>query len=414
MSDILIKNARIVDGSEDRPKDAIDIRLADGFVQEHGAALTPGDATLVIDAAEHFVMPGLIDAHVHVNALDVNLKANAAFPDPIVTVGAMNLMRGMLMRGFTTVRDLGGATGAFRQAMEAAPIALPRLNICGKALSQTGGHCDQRGPLDRSPTDGYQDRLGAMGVICDGVSEVRRSAREQFRSGADFLKVMANGGVSSPSDPIHFLGFSREELIAMVEEANNVGAYVAAHLYTDEAIRRAVECGARSLEHCNLITPETARLAAEAGCIACPTLITYEKLLSEGPSLGLPPASVAKINDVRLKGLESLSVMAEAGLPMAYGSDLLGGMQPHQSGEFELRAKVLPTQTVIRAACGVAAGLLNRESDIGTLEPGAFADVLLVERNPLEDISTLSGQGEGIALIVKAGDIVKTTLTGAA
>ena len=355
----------------------------------------------------------MIDAHVHVNAVEVNLKANAALPDPIVTVGAMNLMRGMLMRGFTTVRDLGGATGAFRQAMEAAPIALPRLNICGKALSQTGGHCDQRGPLDRSPTEGYQDRLGTMGVICDGIPEVRRSAREQFRTGADFLKIMANGGVSSPSDPIHFLGFSQEELIVMVEEATHVGSYAAAHLYTDEAIRRAVECGIRSLEHCNLITPETARLAAEAGCIACPTLVTYEKLLSEGPSLGLPPASIAKIDDVRVKGLESLSIMAEAGLPMAYGSDLLGGMQPHQSGEFELRAKALPTQSVIRATTDIAATLLNMEGKIGTLTPEAFADVLLVERNPLDDISVLSGQGEGITTIIKAGDIVKVETTGA-
>ncbi|MEM9814631.1 MAG: amidohydrolase family protein, partial [Pseudomonadota bacterium] len=329
MTDILIKTARIVDGSADRPADAVDLRLADGKVQEVGASLTPGPESQVIDASDHIVMPGLIDAHVHVNAIEVNLKLNGALPDPIVTIGAMNQMRAMLLRGFTTVRDLGGATGAFRQAMDAAPIALPRLNICGKALSQTGGHTDQRGPFDRSPTDGYQDRLGMMGVICDGVPECRRAAREQFRIGADFLKIMANGGVSSPSDPIHFLGFSREELLAAVEEASNVGSYVAAHLYTDEAIRRAVECGVHSLEHCNLISPATAELAAAEGCIACPTLITYEKLLVEGPSMGLPPASLAKVDDVRLRGLDSLQIMADAGLPMAYGSDLLGGMQPH-------------------------------------------------------------------------------------
>jgi imidazolonepropionase-like amidohydrolase len=313
----------------------------------------------------------------------------------------------MLMRGFTTVRDLGGATGPFRAAMETAPVALPRLNICGKAISQTGGHTDQRGPFDNSPTDGYPDRLGAMGIICDGVAECRRGARDQFRTGADFCKIMANGGVSSPSDPIHFLGFSREEILAFVEEAQNVGSYVAAHLYTDEAILRAVECGVHSLEHCNLISAETARLAADKGCIACPTLITYDKLLFEGPSLGLPPASVAKVNDVRLRGLESLSIMADAGLPMAYGSDLLGGMQPHQSGEFELRAQVLPTQMVIAAATEIAAKLLRMEGDIGTLAPGAFADVILVRANPLDDISVLSGQGEGIAAIIKDGQMVK-------
>ncbi|MEM6461331.1 MAG: amidohydrolase family protein [Pseudomonadota bacterium] len=413
MTDLLIRNACIVDGTKDRPADAVDIRIADGSIQEYGTALVPGEQTVEIDARNCYVVPGLIDAHVHVVALDVNLKANAALPDPIVTVGAMNLMHKMLMRGFTTVRDLGGATGAFRKAVEDAPIPLPRLNICGKALSQTGGHTDQRGPLDRSPTDVYQDRLGSLGVICDGVSEVRRAAREQFRTGADFLKIMANGGVSSPSDPIHFLGFSREELTVMVEEAENVGSYAAAHLYTDEAIRRAVECGIRSLEHCNLIAPETARMAAEAGCIACPTLITYDKLLTEGPSLGLQPASVAKVDDVRLKGLESLSIMAEAGLPMAYGSDLLGGMQPHQSGEFELRSRVLPPQMVIASTTNIAARLLNMEGTIGTLAPGAYADAVMVKRNPLEDISVLSGQGEGLAAIIKGGEIIKADFTSA-
>ncbi|MFK7856856.1 MAG: amidohydrolase family protein, partial [Granulosicoccus sp.] len=193
-------------------------------------------------------------------------------------------------------------------------------------------------------------------------------------------------------------------------EATNVGSYAAAHLYTDEAIRRAVECGVHSLEHCNLITLETARLAAKAGCIACPTLITYDKLLSEGASLGLPPDSVAKVNNVRLRGLESLSIMAEAKLPMAYGSDLLGGMQPHQSGEFELRAKVLSNQTVIAASTVIAATLLKMQGTIGTLAPGAFADVILVQANPLEDISILSGQGEGISTIIKGGEIVKSTV----
>lgn len=410
MTDILIKTARIVDGSADRPADAVDLRLADGKVQEVGASLTPGPESQVIDASDHIVMPGLIDAHVHVNAIEVNLKLNGALPDPIVTIGAMNQMRAMLLRGFTTVRDLGGATGAFRQAMDAAPIALPRLNICGKALSQTGGHTDQRGPFDRSATDGYQDRLGMMGVICDGVPECRRAAREQFRTGADFLKIMANGGVSSPSDPIHFLGFSREELLAAVEEASNVGSYVAAHLYTDEAIRRAVECGVHSLEHCNLISPATAELAAAEGCIACPTLITYEKLLVEGPSMGLPPASLAKVDDVRLRGLDSLQIMADAGLPMAYGSDLLGGMQPHQSGEFELRTRVLPAQEVIASATHIAAKLLRMEGTIGTLSPGAAADAILVRRNPLTDISVLSGQGEGIAAIIKDAKTVKLDL----
>ena len=410
MTDFLIRNARIVDGTTDQPKEVRDLRLADGLVQEVGAGLSPGLKTQVIDAADQYVLPGLIDAHVHVVATLANLKENTALPDPIVTVGAMNIMHSMLKRGFTMVRDLGGATEALRLAMQASPVQVPRLNICGKALSQTAGHTDQRGPLDNSHTDGLQDRLGSLGVVCDGVPEVRRAARAQVRVGADFLKVMANGGVSSPSDPIHFLGFSREELIAVVEESVNAGTYVAAHLYTDEAIKRAVECGITSLEHCNLITSETAKRAADAGCIACPTLITYEKLYSEGAAVGLPPASVAKVNNVRLKGLESLSIMNDAGLPMAYGSDLLGDMMSHQSGEFELRARVLPAQTIIASATCIAARLLRMEGKIGTLDEGAFADVIMVSKNPLEDISVLSGQGEGIDVIIKDGVVVKSVL----
>ncbi len=407
MSDLLVKNARIVDGTADQPMDAIDLRIADGKVQETGTDLAPGPQTPVVDASGRFVMPGLIDAHVHVGATTADLKANGALPDPIVTIGALNIMHAMLMRGFTTVRDLGGATGALRLAVQDAPVPVPRLNICGKALSQTGGHTDQRGLLDTTPTSPLNLPLGSMGVICDGVPAVRWAAREQFRTGADFLKIMANGGVASPSDPIHFLGFSREEITAAVEEANNVGSYVAAHLYTDEAIRRAVECGVHSLEHCNLIEPETARLAVESGCIACPTLVTYDKLSSEGASMGLPATSVAKVDDVRLKGMESLSIMSEAGLPMAYGSDLLGGMHRHQSGEFEIRGRVLPAQMVIASTTHIAARLLRMEGQIGTLAPGAFGDLVIIDADPLQDLSVLSGQGDRISTIVKEGTVIK-------
>ena len=406
MTDILIRNARIIDGTTDRPKEATDLRLADGIVQETGSGLAARDAT-VIEAGDRYVMPGLIDAHVHVNAWTADLRACAAAPDAIVMVRSLGLMNAMLMRGFTTVRDLGGATGVLRQAASEAPIPTPRLNIPGKALSQTGGHCDQRGPFDEGPLAIDNAPLGAMGVIVDGVDQVRRAARAQIKGGADFIKIMANGGVSSPTDPIHFLQFSRDEIRAVVEEAENAATYVAAHLYTDAAIRRAVECGVHSLEHCNLIQSDTALMAAQAGCIACPTLVTYDKLFSEGAAMGLPEASIRKVDSVRLAGLESLSIMADAGLAMAYGSDLLGGMQRHQSGEFEIRGRVLPAPTVIAAATHIAARLLRMEGQIGTLEPGAFGDAILVDGNPLEDLSILGGQGDRIPVIIKAGQIVK-------
>jgi len=206
------------------------------------------------------------------------------------------------------------------------------------------------------------------------------------------------------------LQFSRAELLGVVEEAENYGTYVSAHLYTDAAIRRAVECGVHSLEHCNLITGETAAMAAKAGAFAVPTLITYDALAKEAASLGMRADSVAKIETVRRAGLESLSIMQGAGLRMAYGSDLLGEMQRHQSGEFTLRGRVLPALEVMRSATTVAAALCRHEGRLGIIEPGAEADLIVVDGNPLADLSLLEGQGAHIPAIMQAGRFVKQTL----
>jgi imidazolonepropionase-like amidohydrolase len=222
---------------------------------------------------------------------------------------------------------------------------------------------------------------------------------------------MANGGVASPTDPIAFLGYSKDEMRAAVEEAAMAQTYVAAHLYTDEAIGRAVECGVRSLEHCNLIAEATARKAAEAGCIACPTLVTYQALKEEGASLGLPPVSVAKIDTVRLAGLESLEKMRRAGLTMAFGTDLLGEMHRHQSEEFVIRGRVLPAIEVIRSTTIHAAKLLRMEGKIGTVAPGAFADLIVVDGDPLQDLALLTGQGRHLPAIMLGGRFVKDQLS---
>jgi imidazolonepropionase-like amidohydrolase len=243
--------------------------------------------------------------------------------------------------------------------------------------------------------------------VADGVDAVRRACREEIKAGADYIKIMANGGVASPTDPIAFLGYSKDEIRAAVEEAAMAQTYVAAHLYTDEAIGRAVAAGVRSLEHCNLIEEATARQAAEAGCIACPTLVTYQALKEEGASLGLPPESVAKIDTVRLKGLESLEIMRRAGLTMAFGTDLLGDMHRHQSEEFVIRGRVLPAIEVIRSTTVHAARLLRMEGRIGAVAPGAFADLIVVEGDPLQDLALLTGQGRHIGAIMLGGRFVK-------
>jgi imidazolonepropionase-like amidohydrolase len=354
-------------------------------------------------------MPGLIDAHVHVTASEVNVAASAMLPSSLASLRAARRMTAMLLRGFTTVRDLGGADNGLVIASDEALFDGPRLVICGKALGQTGGHTDFRSRSDdRSGV--FADRVGSMGRLCDGVDAVVKASREEIRAGAHFIKIMANGGVASPNDPIHALGFSTAEINAVVEEAKNAGTYVSAHLYTDDAIRRAIDCGVHSLEHCNLIRPDTAKLGASAGSIAVPTLVAYEALALEGEALGLGAESLAKIDTVRTTGMESLDIMRSAGLPMAFGSDLLGELEKYQSMEFAILEKVLPRHEIIESATTIGARLCMMEGRIGIIAPGAYADLLVVDGNPLRDLNVLQNDGGNIVAIMKDGRFIKNAL----
>ncbi len=406
---ILLRNASIVDGAAAEPRPGMNILIEGEIFREVGDAPidTAADA---IDLAGKIVMPGLIDCHVHVVATLVNLAQNALLPDSLVAARASVILRDMLMRGFTSVRDVAGADFGLKLALQEGAISGPRLFICGKALSQTGGHGDLRGRFDAREARYFGRRLGALGRICDGVAQVRRAAREEIKAGADLIKIMANGGIASPTDPIVFLGFSREEIAAVVEEAEMANTYVAAHLYTDEAIRRAVECGVKSVEHANLITPATAELMVERGAWAVPTLVTFEALKEEGARYGLPEVSIAKIDDVRLAGLMSLEILRDAGVRMAYGSDLLGEMHRRQSEEFTIRSRVLPAQEIIASATSIAAEVLGMGGRLGTIAPGAYADLIVVDGNPLKDLGVLGGQGERIPAIMQGGRFVKNRL----
>jgi len=407
---IIFDNAAVLDGRAEAALPGMSVLVEGRHIREVCDRPIASATAERLDLAGHTLMPGLIDAHVHVVASMANLGANALLPDALVAMRAAKLMGEMLARGFTTVRDVGGATLGIRLAWEEGLFAGPRLVMSGKALSQTGGHGDFTGRFDpRDPTP-VGRRLGAMARVVDGVDAVRRAAREELRAGADFIKIMANGGVASPTDPIAFWGFSESEMRAAVEEARMAQTYVAAHLYTDDAIARAVACGVHSLEHCNLITEGTARAAAAAGCIAVPTLVTYEALNDEAAALGMGAESVAKIDDVRLAGMESLERMGRAGLTMAFGTDLLAQMHRRQSEEFVIRGRVQPAIEVIRGATIHAARLLRREGMLGCVAPGALADLIVVAGDPLGDLSLLGGQGAHMPVIMQDGRFVKRAL----
>ena len=366
----------------------------------------------VIDASGKVLMPGLIDCHVHCLASQVHLGRLAHLPNVLAVLRAVPLLRGMLERGFTTVRDAGGADYSLAEATRSGVIEGPRIFPSGRALSQTGGHGDFRERNDVIEPCACTAKIGAISRVVDGVDAVRRAVREEIQKGATQIKIMASGGVASPNDPIHFLGYSEDEIRAAVEEATNAGTYVMAHAYTGRAIARAVRCGVRTIEHGNLVDADAARTMADHGAIAVPTLATYEALAAEGAALGFPPEAVAKIEAVRGDGLRSLEVFARAGVRMAYGSDLLGESQRLQSDEFALRARVLGAAEAIRAATTHAAFLLNMEGRLGTVAAGAIADLLLIDGNPLENIDLLRGQGGSIQLMMKDGRILKDLKQG--
>lgn len=403
----LIKNARLLDPLLPELQDRHDILVEGDTIREVSDRPIKASAARVIDAGGKTVMPGLIDLHVHLVAITMNLQSLASQPNVLVTLRSLPILRGMLRRGFTTVRDAGGASHAFKQAVDAGLMQSPRLFVSGRALSQTGGHGDGRARSDFLVPGGgicpTCTRVGAIARVADGVDAVRKAAREELQMGADQIKIMAGGGVASPTDPVDALGYSDDEIRAIVAEASARNTYVLAHAYTPRAIERAIRSGVRTIEHGNLIDAPTAELMASLGAYVVPTLVTYDALANEGPALGLPPASIAKVEDVRGAGLRSLEIYQAAGVKMGFGSDLLGEAQRLQSDEFRLRTQVLSPTKVIASATVIGAEVLGMTDRLGRLVPGALADLLLVDGNPLSSIDCLLGQGEQIPLVMKAG-----------
>ncbi|HTN12707.1 MAG TPA: amidohydrolase family protein [Acetobacteraceae bacterium] len=406
---ILFANARIQDSTMAGPVEG-HVLVEDGVIKDLAARHVAAADRVVLDLKGRTLMPGLIDCHVHVVASMMNLSANAQLPDAMAVLRSLPIMKGMLDRGFTTVRDVGGAPFALAEAVAQGLAVGPRLIVCGKSLAKTGGHADLRPRQDWHEANRWRRNFGALGRVADGVDEVRRAAREELREGAMFIKIMANGGVASPTDPIAWQGYSEDEMRAIVGEAEDAETYVAAHLYTSAAIARAVRAGVHSLEHCNRIDAATAKLAAEAGCVAVPTLVTYEALAQDGPRYGFPPGSIAKIEDVRGAGIESLSIMRDAGLVMAYGTDLLGETQVRQSEEFAIRARVLDSAGIIAAATTIAARLIGYEGRLGVVRPGALADLIVVDGDPFGNAAILATPERSVRAVVQGGRVHRAAL----
>lgn len=371
------------------------------------------DDALRIDAGGRVVLPGLIDAHVHVTAASHDFFHQALQPASLTGAQAGRIMSEMLHRGFTTVRDAAGADFGLQEAQAQGLYEGPRLVIAGQPISQTGGHADMRPKGVRA--EGLFCScagLALAGAIADGVGEVRRAVREQVRNGANHIKIMAGGGVSSPTDPIDGTQFSMEELRAAVEEAEAANLYALAHAYSPRAVTRAVQAGVRSIEHGNLIDEATVREMKRHGAYLVPTLATYAALAAEGVRLGWSAAMLDKLRTVQDRGIQAVQLAHEEGVPIVFGTDLLGHMHARQNTEFLLRAPVLSPTEVLQSATIVAARLLRREAEVGQLIPGAWADLLVVDGDPTRDAAVLADSERNIRLLMQGGRTVRSSLPG--
>jgi len=406
----LLKNGRFLDPNQPDLIDGIELLTDGARVAEVSDKPINAPGATVIDLGGRTLMPGLIDCHIHVYLSHVDFGKLASWPRTRMAIEAQHLLRAMLDRGFTTVRDMGGADFGIRDAVEEGRTVGPRLFIAGMALSPTGGHGDWRRRTDHGTVCFCNTGLSLVGRLADGVPAVLEAARDELRKGADHIKIMASGGVASPNDPLLGLQYTKDEVRAAVEEATNWGKYVGAHAYSAPAIARVVELGVRSIEHGNLIDAATAKLMAEKDAFLVPTLATYDAMKHRGASIGMSKDMLAKNDQVYFAGIQALEYARAAGVNVAFGSDLLGELQTHQTNEFRIRSEVFTMQQIIQSATTTAAKLLRKEGELGVLVPGAFADLLVVNGNPLKDPDIFQDGGPNLAAIMKAGEFHRNNL----
>ena len=293
MSQLLFKNANLLDPRWNEPRGGYEVLVEGELIKEVSAKPIKAANARVVDCGKRTLMPGLIDCHVHVFLSEVNIRNLESVPLTLMTARAADLMKGMIDRGFTTVRDTGGADWGIKVAVESGLLPGPRLFISGRAIGPTGGHSDSRRRTDAGAPCNCCNAMVYSMAVADGPDAVRKAVREQMRQGADQVKIMCSGGVASPYDPLDSLQFSPAEIAAATDEAGNFGRYVLAHAYTPEAITRAVTNGVRTIEHGNLIDAKSAKLLKAKGGYMVANLVTYfvmkEKAANFGIVLATPP-----------------------------------------------------------------------------------------------------------------------------
>ena len=414
-----IINGRLLDCVGDVPLEDASVVIEDGVIKEIYSKRKPVPrGATIIDVGGRTVMPGLTDAHDHPAYTEMNPeKAENEPPLYIALKMAHNLER-ILQAGFTTIRDMGGAHWSLRQAVEEGLIRGPRLLIACAVLSPTGGHGDENLRGERLSHNDL-GRLRTTARLCDGEAECRKATREQIRKGADHIKIVATGGIASPNDEPWHLQFCEAEIKAIVEEAESVGLYVCAHCEHDSGIRRAVKCGVRTIEHGLFLGEDTAKLMKEEGAYLVPTLATMWWGMTYGPEEGVADWALRKYKeplgpgkpDSLEAGMLAIQLARKVGVPIGSGADYWTS-RSFGSEAMELKLKTESGMTpyeAIKSATIVNAEIMRMQDKIGSLEVGKWADIIIVDGKPDEDINTLV-EKDNIRLVMKQGEVFRNIL----
>jgi imidazolonepropionase-like amidohydrolase len=376
----------------------------DGLIVQVAAGVDLPTGTDVVDADGRSVLPGLIDAHIHVYATSMLMEEINRAPLSYVALKSSQRLARAQRRGFTTLRDVAGGDIGLARAIKEGVIPSPRLLYTGPALSQTGGHGDGRNP-------NYEAHANctcmSMTVVADGADAIRAIVRDHLRKGACGIKLMVSGGVASPTDPIMVPQYTPEEIRAATYEANRRGAHVAAHAYPPEAIKLAVENGVRTVEHANLLDVPAARAIAEAGAYMVPTLVTYDAMDRRGDEVRIPPESAAKNTQVLSAGKEAIRIARAAGVKIGWGSDLMGDLEDEQLAGLRLQYEVEGLDRTIEAVTRTNAELIQRP-DLGRIEPGAVGDLLILDGDVVAD-PTLLWEETQPRTVIQGGRVVSSS-----
>ena len=402
---VVIRDVAIIDGSGREPEGRHDVVIEDGRIARIGSAGSLAGDVATVDGTGCTLLPGLTDAHVHL-ALIGRKGDHGSDPWIMHVLAVSQVIEAALQEGFTTVRDAGGLEPAWAQAVASGALNGPRILPSASPISQTGGHADDRQRHEALHASETIPGLVAGMVVADGADEVRRAAREQLRRGATQIKLMASGGIISPTDPFDSLQLSVAEIAAAVEVARSWGTYVMAHCHTTPAVEMALAAGVRSIEHGSLLEPETAARMAAVGAFMVPTLQTMEFFLAHRDLLDVPADKVAMAQDVAARAYQSVAIARDAGVKVASGSDVVGPWQGRRGEELVYKARVLGAHEAIISATRINAELFGMADEIGTVEVGKRADLVLVEGQPLDEIEALADP-ERLSVVLRDGEVVK-------